>query len=58
MEKINIRKEGLSLIEEYLNVMVKIQRLYDVIFNTAFEGFKVRHQKQTAKPVRNRSYKE
>lgn len=25
MEKINIRKEGLSLIEEYLNVMVKIQ---------------------------------
>lgn len=32
MEKINIRKEGLSLIEEYLNVMVKIQELYDVIF--------------------------
>lgn len=25
IEKINIRKEGLSLIEEYLNVMVKIQ---------------------------------
>ncbi|WP_439912185.1 hypothetical protein [Bacillus subtilis] len=54
MEKINIRKEGLSLIEEYLNVMVKIQELYDVIFNTASEGFKVRRQ-QAAKPVRNRS---
>lgn len=38
--------------------MVKIQELYDVIFHTAFEGFRVRHQKQTAKPARNRSYKE
>lgn len=28
--------------------MVKIQELYDVIFNTAFEGFRVRHQKQTS----------
>ncbi|AGG61140.1 YnzJ [Bacillus subtilis subsp. subtilis 6051-HGW] len=41
-----------------MNVMVKIQELYDVIFHTAFEGFRVRHQKQTAKPARNRSYKE
>lgn len=26
--------------------MVKIQELYNVIFYTAFEGFRVRHQKQ------------
>lgn len=42
MEKINIRKERLSLIEEYLNVLVKIQELYVVIPDAAFEGFKVR----------------
>lgn len=55
IERINIRKRDF-LIEEYLNVMVKIQELYNVIFHTAFEGFKVRRQ-QAAKPVRNRSYK-
>ncbi|AKN13916.1 hypothetical protein BSSC8_24920 [Bacillus subtilis subsp. subtilis str. SC-8] len=37
--------------------MVKIQELYNVIFHTASEGFKVRRQK-AAKSVRNRSYKE
>lgn len=50
MEKINIRKERLSLIE-YLNVLVKIQALYDVISDAAFERFKVRRQ-QTAKSVK------
>ncbi|MCY9431983.1 hypothetical protein MOF37_22085, partial [Bacillus spizizenii] len=51
MEKINIRKERLSLIE-YLNVLVKIQALYDVISDAAFERFKVRRQ-QTAKIGQN-----
>ncbi|MCY8126155.1 hypothetical protein MOC32_14645 [Bacillus spizizenii] len=44
IEKINKLEEGLSLFEEgdeeYLSVLVKIQRLYDEISDTALECFK------------------
>ncbi|PLS07680.1 hypothetical protein [Bacillus halotolerans] len=44
IEKINKLEEGLALFEEgdeeYLSVLVKIQRIYDEISDTALECFK------------------